>query len=388
MSASTPVAARATRAERPRVLVVTTWLPTGAAPSTGAFVARDIEALSRVADLRVVHLVRPDLADPAPRHLLGDVRVWEVPLSPRDPVSVARALPSLRAALAGAEVLHSMAVSSLVPLTLLRPDLPWVHTEHWSAFAGPARGARGAALRAVARAERPPDVVAAVSPDLASRLSTLSGRDVDVVPNIVDGPPPTPRRVPAPGDALEVVGVGGLIPRKRPLLAVRAVAELARRGRPARLTWVGAGPLEAATRDLAARLGVPLTLTGALPPADVPAALAASDVFLVPSTRETFFLAAAEALAVGRPVVIGASSGPAAFVRPPTGAMVDSEDPSDFADAVERVLAETRGVGAADIARAVAPFTQEALAGSYRDIYRRATRIHDAAARPGAAGEG
>lgn len=367
---------RTTRAGGPSVLVVTTWLPTVAAPAIGVFVRRDIEALTRVADVRVLHLVPPRDADRDRRHLIGRVPVWEVPMSPRDPLSVARALPEVSAALAGADVLHSMAVSSLVPLALVRPDLPWVHTEHWSAFAGSATGARGAVLRGIARAERLPDVVAAVSDDLAEKLGHLAGRDVEVVPNIVDAPPPTPRRSLASTDVLEVVGVGGLIPRKRPLLAVDTVAELIARGRPAHLTWVGAGPLEEEVRARARLLGVPLTLTGVLPPEEVPGALAASDVFLVPSLRETFFLAAAEALAAGRPVVVGACGGPGAFVAPPSGRMVDSDDARAFADAVEAVVEQTRDLDGDDIAAAVRRFTPGALGEAYAGLYRRAAALH------------
>lgn len=376
MTGGAPVGGEKTRAGGLCVLVVTTWLPTVSAPATGVFVRRDIEALSRVADVRVLHLVPPGHADRDRRHLIGGVPVWEVPMSPRDPLSVARALPEVSAALAGADVLHSMAVSSLMPLALVRPDLPWVHTEHWSAFAGRATGARGVALRGIARAERLPDVVTAVSPDLAARLARLAGRDVCVVPNIVDAPPPTPRRRLAPTDVLEVVGVGGLIPRKRPLVAVDTVAELLARGRAAHLTWVGAGPLEGEVRARARLLGVPLTLTGVLPPEEVPGVLAASDVFLVPSLRETFFLGAAEALGAGRPVVVGASGGPGAFVAPPSGRMVDSADPRAFADAVEAVMEETRDLDAHDIARAVEAFTPRALAGAYADLHRRARMLH------------
>ena len=380
MTSAEPGARGATRA-RPRVLVVTTWLPSEGAPSTGVFVGRDIAALTRVADLRVVHLVPPGATDAVSRHLLAGVPVWQVPMSPTDPVSVLGALPHLRAALAGADVLHSMAVSSLVPLALLRPDIPWVHTEHWSAFAADPTGPRGMALRVVASAERLPHVVAAVSPFLAHRLHDLSGRSVEVVPNVVDAPPPTPRRVLGGGDVLEVVGVGALVPRKRPLLAVEAVAAIIAGGRAARLTWVGSGPLEGQVRERARRLGVPLVLTGSVPAQRVPALLAASDVFLVPSLRETFFLGAAEALAAGRPVVVGEAGGPGFFVRPPAGIVVDSADPRDFARGVLRVMDMTSGMDAAEIARGVRAFTPAALADAYDELYRRAGDLHRAGTR-------
>lgn len=354
---------------RPRVVVVTTWLPTTISPTTGVFVRRDIEALASVTNLRVIHLVSPSLHGEETRSHIVGTPVLRIPMAPSDPLSVLRALPALRAAMQGADVLHSMAVSSLVPLALLRPRLPWVHTEHWSAFARPATGIRGFGLHTVSRIERLPDVVAAVSPDLARTLERLSGRNVVVVPNIVAGPAPTRRRDWSLNETLEVISVGGLIPRKEPELAVRNAAELIRRGAHVHLTWVGEGPLRRQISEEAAGLGVPLTLTGALSPEDVPARLAQADLFLGPSRAETFFLAAAEALAAGRPVVVGDSGGPRAFVRPPAGRLVESNDPRDFADAIEQVMADTRGVEAIRIARSVADFTPEALASRYLRLH-------------------
>lgn len=359
-------------ARRPRVVVVTTWLPTGRAPALGSFVARDIAALSTVADLRVVHLVAPRVDDGVRRTYLGGTPVLRLPLRPTDPASLLAVAARLGAALRGADLVHSMAVSALAPVALARPGVPWVHTEHWSALAGSAavRGAlRDAAVWTAAQCERLPDRVVAVSEDLAESLRRLARRDVDVVPNIVRAPAPTRRPHRAPGEALEIIGVGGLIPRKRPLLAVDTVAALNSRGRPAALTWVGEGPEAAAMRDRAARLGVDLTLTGQLRPEEVPAHLARADVFLVPTLAETFFLGAAEALAAGRPVVVGARGGQRGFVRPPAGALVDSDDPAVWADAVERVLADSAGLGAAEIAAGVAAYTPEALAGAYARVY-------------------
>lgn len=364
---------------RTRVVVVTTWLPTTRRPVSGVFVERDIRALATVADVRVVHLVPPTADDGAVRARIGNVPVLRIPLSPSHPVSVLSSLGPLRAALRGADIIHSMAVSSLVPLVplaLLRVRAPWVHTEHWSAFAEQARGPRATLLHAIARAERLPDVVSAVSPDLARRLEELSGRCVEVVPNIVDAPAPTPRRSRGAGEELRLIGVGALIDRKRPVLALRTAAALAARGTPVHLTWVGEGPLEEQVRREAHSLDVPLTLTGALAPELVPRALARADVFLVPSRAETFFLGAAEALAAGRPVVVGDSAGPRSFVTPPAGRLVDSEDPEDWADAVEQVCEETEGLDARHIARSVQRFSAQASARAHLGLYSLARAGH------------
>ncbi len=362
---------------RPRVLVVTTWLPTPASPVMGSFIARDIQALSGIADLRVVHLVAPHLDDGVRHSLIGDVPVWRIPMSVRNPVDLIRVGGPLRRAMKGADLVHSMAVSTLRPLALaLGPSrahrLLWIHTEHWSAFAGDLTGIRGRAVRTEAQLQRLPDLDVAVSGDLAGRITAMTGRSVEVVPNIVEMPPPVARLRIDSGRPLELIAVGGLIARKCPFLAVATVAELNRRGIHARLTWVGAGSLAPDVMLLASAMGVDVRLTGAVPHDEVARQLATSDLFLLPTRAETFCLAAAEALAVGRPVVVGETGGQASFVRPPAGRLVGGGDERVWADAVEDVLSKSRGLSADEIAAPVRrSFGAMRLAVSYSALYQR-----------------
>lgn len=57
------------------------------------------------------------------------------------------------------------------------------------------------------------------------------------------------------GDRFELVWAGDFVPRKRPVLAVEVVAELARLGHDARLTMLGDGPMLDEARAAAVRLG-------------------------------------------------------------------------------------------------------------------------------------
>ena len=125
-----------------RVTVVTTWLPTDRAPSSGSFVLRDSAAIRDAGqDVRIIHLVPPHQDDGARHRTLEGIRVLSIPMKPSNPLSVARAADRLRPALKGTDVLHSMAMSSLLPLTALDHaralTLPWVHTEHWSGLTNP-----------------------------------------------------------------------------------------------------------------------------------------------------------------------------------------------------------------------------------------------------------
>ncbi|QFG68366.1 glycosyltransferase [Ornithinimicrobium pratense] len=79
-----------------------------------------------------------------------------------------------------------------------------------------------------------------------------------------------------------------------------------------------------------------------------------ADIFLLPTHAETFCLAAAEALAAGRPVVVGDSGGPSAFVAPPRGALVPPRaGAAVWADAVEQVWSQAAGLTAEQIAQDV-----------------------------------
>ena len=51
------------------------------------------------------------------------------------------------------------------------------------------------------------------------------------------------------------------------------------------------------------------TFLGQVPAEQIPQLISDSDMFLVPTSGETFFLGAAEAIAAGRPVVTGSYGG-------------------------------------------------------------------------------
>jgi glycosyltransferase involved in cell wall biosynthesis len=103
------------------------------------------------------------------------------------------------------------------------------------------------------------------------------------------------------GAAMVVGGLGRLVPGKRFDLLVRAVAGLP----DVVLVVAGAGPEREALRRLAECLGVAerVHLIGECDGPDVPALLAALDVFVSASEEETFGLAVLEALAAGLPVL-------------------------------------------------------------------------------------
>ena len=172
---------------------------------------------------------------------------------------------------------------------------------------------------------------------------------VRVVLNGIAPPPPLSpderermrRSICADPGAVLVAGVGHVHPRKGFDLLIRAVAALDRPD--VRAVIVGAGPAEQPLRELAAQLGIAEHVVWMGQRPDVPAILAACDVFVLSSRNEGMANVMLEAMAVGTPVVAVDISGVrealgATEDAPAAGWIVPPEDASAIAAAVAEVL--------------------------------------------------
>ncbi|GAA1803910.1 glycosyltransferase [Agromyces neolithicus] len=359
-----------------RILVVTPWYPNDANPYAGAFVERDVRMLRVEHEVMVAHLVAPAHSDGNPSIIERDgVRVIRIPMAPSDPRQWWRASRGLRRLMRDVDAVNSHAATSLWPLVIAGASrMKWVHTEHSSAIGSSFGGGLAARrARAIRRAllDRP-SVVVTVSDYLGALVQRLGRRGPLVtIPNAVDSSDQVPARRTEDG-RLRLVAVGGLNTVKRPLLAIGIVAELRSRGHDTTLTWVGGGPLMDETVMLATELGVGdhVDLVGAVRPEAVGALLVASDVFLLPTTGETFGVAIAEAIAHGLPVVVGAIGGQGEFVDPAVGALVTGADTATYADAVEQVVERTRTMTAEEIAATLgARFSDAARLAAYDEAF-------------------
>ena len=121
------------------------------------------------------------------------------------------------------------------------------------------------------------------------------------LPVAADGREPVWARYAVPDDGPILLNVGRLSAQKNQDVLIKALAALPE----ARLVVVGAGPLQADREALAEAGGVldRLHLLGDVSAQEVADLLGASDVFVFPSTWETFGLAAVEAAMVGLPIV-------------------------------------------------------------------------------------
>ena len=156
---------------------------------------------------------------------------------------------------------------------------------------------------------------------------------------------------------------------------IEAFRQLLARRPEARLLLVGKGERRDALIGLVTRLGLERqTLFAGYRDADLPAVLAALDVFvLLGAGSDESCRAALEAMAAGRPVVaarVGAL--PDAVVHGETGLLLDRSTPEDVAAALERLLAnagERRAMGEAGRRRALALFAPEHHAATTEALY-------------------
>lgn len=367
-----------------RIVAVTTWFPTEVAPSSGSFVAKDLRAiadLGEVTRLDVVHLVPPHQDDGVRRLVHDGLRVRRVPMSTRAPGQVLAAARELAPLVAGADLVHTMAFSALLPFAFTRPGPTWLHTEHWSALTTPSTVPLTwrLALPLLRPLLRRPDVVTTVCEFLARPVRAQRGeRPTVVVPCIVplrEHLTPRPMR---PRTPMRLVAVGGLVHRKDPLLAVATVAELSRRGVDTRLTWVGDGELRRKVGRRVSRLGVrsSVRLVGTRDADGVSAALDEADMFFLPTRAENFCVSAAEAIVHGRPVVVGATGGHGEYIDDLVGELVHEQDAVAYADAVQRLELRTRHLNASDIAATIGDrFSARNVARGYLDAYGTALRL-------------
>jgi glycosyltransferase involved in cell wall biosynthesis len=353
---------------RRRVLVVTTWYPDAETPFRTPFCLAHVHAIKKSgAEVHVMHVdLRPREAR-ARSEIYSGVRTTRLPLKPTNLFAWLRIAQALRRELRRADVLHTMAFSSV--LIALAPWLtrriPWVHTEHWNGVVNPSSGPywwrRLAALR---YALKFPHAVTAVTDQLQEAMAPFCRIDaVTTVPCVVH--PQDVVELPAK-PPVQLVAVGLLNDRKDPITAVSTVAWLLAEGHDVHLTWVGDGPLRESTEQHARDLGVAdrIHLVGPVPPIQIPSLLAKAHLFFVPTRQENFFTAAAEALASGRMVVLPRSGGFTEYCNADNSVLVDTRRPEDLGRAVMAAAGLLHRRDPRQVAATVKDQFSEAIVGS------------------------
>ena len=330
---------------RKKILVVTTWFPTESQAGY-SFIVRDVELLARDHDVTVLHLCQPSAVVSAGElrtvkaSQSGDLHfdVVTVPFAYSSPQLTFRAAHTIADLSRQADIVHTMALHSLLPTRLAKPKIPWVHTEHSASFVTDPESLRSRlSLEVIKRQLRGPDVVVAVGRELAQALQRFAKETPIVVGNYVR---PIADVHQSESTGIHIVGVGNIIPEKGPDLFVEAVAKLRDRGREVQATWVGEGRDLEAVRSLARELHVDgcIQFLGQVPPEDVAGTLRQATLFMLPTLSETYGVAIAEALSAGLPIIVTGKGEFRSFLPENASRHVTSRGSNALADAVEQLV--------------------------------------------------
>jgi glycosyltransferase involved in cell wall biosynthesis len=141
--------------------------------------------------------------------------------------------------------------------------------------------------------------------------------------------------VAADPQATDLVFVGELRMLKGVDVLIKAIATLARNGRPTTATIVGLGPDRTAFEAAARSAGDAIRFVGAKPARE---AFTLGRLLVVPSRAESLPYVVLEAAAAGLPVVATRVGGMSEIFGPDAGALVPPNDPAALAQAIGSAL--------------------------------------------------
>lgn len=286
----------------------------------------------------------------------------------RNPVSLLRTRARLRHLLSTeahqAVLVHSDWSQALYGPTALKAGLPLVRWVH-----GPSPSSGW--LARWARRSRPRLVLSNSRYTASAAGALFPAAPVEVIHPPVPPPAPPPPKarmrlrgsLDTPGNAQVVIQVSRLERWKGQLVLLQALGLL--RDHPGWILWMVGGaqrPEEKRYTDELAEQAEDLGITGRVrflgERGDVPALLAAADLFCQPNTApEPFGITLVEAMLAGLPVVTSEMGGAKEIVEKTAGLLVPPGEPERLAEAVARLLAdegERRRLGARARERALA----------------------------------
>lgn len=363
-----------------KILIVASWFPSAASPFGGIFIAEQARALARKHEVTVLAPENAPMGAARSRTVEArdGYRLVRVTLPARNllhHLDYARAVVA-EAKASEVDIIHAHVTLPAGFAAVLAGQWmrkPVVITEHRGPFSALMETPRDR-FKVRYALERAAEVVA-VSGALAGQIKGYGiDRPIRIVPNVIDSErfalKPSTRRS---GDPYRLLFAGILRDENKNLpLLLRALSKLLHEGGDYRLTIVGDGEVRAECEDLARDLGVSerCIFRGALDASALVDEIAGCDLFVLPSRAETFGIVAAEALAVGRPVVATRCGGPEDFITPKTGRLTPVDDDEAMAEAIEDIcqnLDRYRPEALSDYAHR--RFGNEAVAGQLTELY-------------------
>ena len=204
-------------------------------------------------------------------------------------------------------------------------------------------------------------------------LERVPRRKISIVPNGLDLRLFTPR--PARGRMRQVIVVANLRPEKGHDVLVEAAANVVLRFPDARFDIVGDGPERRRLAERTRALGIEHAFTFHGHRDDVPACLAAADLFVLPSRSEACPNAVLEAMAAGLPIVASGVGGIVELIHDNrTGLLVAPDNPPALCRRICELMANparASQIGAAARAEALARYSFDRMVDAFDRLYLR-----------------
>ncbi len=353
---------------RYKVLFLTRSYPGRVHPFKGIFVERHAQAVARLHDVAVLHVI----SDPELRGQTFEIvereedGVWAVrvfyrkdDLSNRPiagPRKLYRYLQGSRLGLQAIfrgfgrpDIVHvNIALPAGLPAFLLKKikGIPYVVTEHHSDYThedGSYDAAPWYYRRLTKWVFRNADAVSAVSDYLlaALRKQKLVNRPAFAVPNVIEIPQ-APVHARKPATPINILTISLLNDGPKNVAGlIRAIGKIVGSRADVRLHIVGDGEDRGRLEDSAQRLGLlgsHVLFHGSVPNEQLDEHFARAHFFISNSNFETFSIATAEAIAHGIPVVVTNCGGPEEYVTEKVGIIVQKQNEDSLVEGIRYMI--------------------------------------------------
>jgi len=167
-----------------------------------------------------------------------------------------------------------------------------------------------------------------------------------------------------------ILNVGNLVEVKGHEYLILAIKEILKRRKDVMCIIVGSGELKKGLEKLVKKLNLQdhIKFVGAKPHEEIPLWMNACDVFVLPSSKESFGIVQIEAMACGKPIVATHNGGSEEIIKEKTGILVEPRNPKQLKEALNKALdKEWNGQKIVEYSKR---FSWEEIVKKILDIYR------------------
>ncbi|MDC7240545.1 MAG: glycosyltransferase [Spirochaetales bacterium] len=270
-------------------------------------------------------------------------------------------------------VSHGLGVSHICN----NKKIPYVMTEHYSKI--DSNTLKWYQNRIIKRIGNTASYLIAVGDGGAEYIRNLTGRKVEVIPNMVNVSQFTPKTISlkSKSNGIKILSVGHLNYRKGFDLLIQAFTQVHKRYPEAELTIAGGGcqlkNLKNQIRNIEktnSSIQGKIKLIGEVQRNDLPELIESSSLFALASRDEPFGVVLIEALAMGKPVVATANMGPRKIVNNDCGLLVENNNATSIASGIIDLIENLNAYDSAKIRDyCIKNFSETTVVKKLNDIY-------------------